>query len=316
MSVVQLLKDTGYIRPEEIILTPELINARWKKYQDDHNQITVKEVQKHPPDDSARQKEAAIALFKYKEQEAKLEHDNPWVNPTISEAISRGWIKNDDTRLHVFNWRRDLATWFQLQHHWYMYFHPYVKQWCANEFKKKHPQTRQQLYEKLYANDAEPYQSMNAYFGFSGVGIKTIVGGVVGSVLGPGGTIGGAALAGGLGGGYVPLPPKGDDTRTDFYYETEYPFAGFIIESWWPQYGSDESRHSLADRTVFQARISHLIPNVKLGADKIEKAAEKGADDLSKWWEKNSTNLYVVGVAVLGIGALGASASLVNAIKK
>jgi len=104
----------------------------------------------------------------------------------------------------------------------------------------------------------------------------------------------------------LPINPATQDMRTSFYYEEEYPWVGYLVTSWWPTYGNTE-RYDLLRKNAFKNAI---------GTRNIAVPLKKDAEKTSDWFEKNANTFYFTGAAILGIAAVGASASLVSAVKK
>jgi len=206
--------------------------------------------------------------------------ENQWIGTTLVQAINDKFVYIGDVQTAPFEIRRQMAIDYQMQYYWYFFFHPEVKKWMANEFRRISKLTDQQMYKLMRANDYEPWISVLAY----------------------------------LGGG-TPLAPNSPDSRTRYVYEIEYPFDAYLIQYWWPTYGNT-SRHGDTDKFNFKYRISHITPNIPLVIDNTIDSVKKKGKALDDSWEKNKG--YILGgiAAVIIVSGIGASAALVNEIKK
>ena len=174
-----------------------------------------------------------------KNEEAEI---SSWING----VFSRGLLWNDITQSEIdnaktFEERRQLAIQFEIKKEWYWDWNEQqTRRWAADYFLDYWKLTRRQIHQLLLENDAEPWMSINA---FNGLGTKVI-------------------------------DPTTRDSRVDYLYDLTYPWAGYLIQFWFPKYGDNWNR--FGQRVVdFKFRISHIIPDPVIGTQHIVTEAEK-----------------------------------------
>lgn len=170
-----------------------------------------------------------------------------WIDATFARALQ--WENLTQAQInaaHTQEERKLLAIDYEIRKEWYWdWSEEYTRQWAADQFLKKWQLTRQQIFQLLKADNAEPWMSINAFMGPLQEAIS----------------------------------PSAQDSRVDMFYSHTYPWAGYLYETWWPRYGNDKSRYGTIRVDSFALRISHLIPHPANTTLRVKEQIAKGVDE-------------------------------------
>lgn len=198
--------------------------------------------------------------------------EDVWIGLTLQRALD--W--NNVTQAQIDNCntteeRRLLAIDYEIKKEWYWDWSvTNTRQWAADSFLKHWNLTRVQIYNNLIKDKFEPWMSINAF----------------------------------MGKGERVIHPNDPDMRVDELYNHTYPWAGFLVSTWWPRYGSN---FDIIRRDSFRLRISHIIPDPIIlaqdaahEAELLIEAAKKLAAEEREKVEKALAKVYVDTQAGLG----------------
>lgn len=201
-----------------------------------------------------------------------------WIESTFARALQ--WNNLTQTQINAAQTqeeRKQLAIDYEIRKEWYWdWSEQYTRQWAADQFLKKWQLTRQQIFQLLKADNAEPWMSINAFMGPLQEAIS----------------------------------PSAQDSRVDMFYNHTYPWAGYLYESWWPRYGNNRDYFGTVRVDSFALRISHLIPHpanttlrVKEQIDRgVEKFVESVREEYKESKDKANEYTYVAMAALTGLG--------------
>ncbi len=210
-----------------------------------------------------------------------VNQQNLWVTERLQKAVRWNWITQASVNMLKTDQEREtLAISYEIQQEWYHDWNVVTRKFTARAFLMANGNpTRKTFYARLKETTIEPYPSILAF----SHGGKSFFNRAV--------------------------DPDSHDLRVNFYYDEEYPWAGYLIQTWWPQYGNTE-RYDIIRKNEFKARILH---------DEITDAGQivrEGGYDIKKKVEDSSGMFLLIGGSILAIAAVGSSAALVSAIKK
>lgn len=207
--------------------------------------------------------------------------EGTWVYVTIRKA--QIYKKGYDKTIENAPLDRQIAYCiaFELEYEWYKDWSPWTIIYAARQFKQSHPMTNLQFYDKLLADDSEPWMSINGWIGSS----------------------------------VSPVDPRSGDIKAGYYYDIEYPLVGYLVQVWFPIYGNNPQRYG-SRVTDFKARIEHGPPNPFRIKDRVVKNVEDTVQKIEENVSENKGYLIAGSVAILGIAALYPIASIVSDVKR
>ncbi len=216
----------------------------------------------------AKRQRDATAPRNSESPQAELEREQKRLkSEALIDQKTREWIRWDLARALQWNRltqsqidaaqteeeRRQLAIQHEIQWEWYWDWNETnTRQWAADDFKRRWSLTNEQIYRRLLENNNEPWMSINA---FNGQGEKLV-------------------------------HPNSGDMRVDLLYNHTIPWAGYLIETWWPRYGNNRDYFGTVRVDSFALRISHLLPNPVIATQRVTTQAEETVDKIVSGAEK------------------------------
>ncbi len=206
------------------------------------------------------------------DQEMARRAEASWIGIIIQKAKLENFFSQQEVDAFDTATRKlNAAMKYEIEREWYWDWHKETRVYTAGLFlQSQNRPSRIKMYRLLLANDVEPWMSILAFShnSFS-----------------------------------APLDPNSSDIRADFYYNEEYPWAGYLITQWFLVYG-DTGRFDQLRKDSFARRISHISPNAAVALKKAEET-----------YDDNKGKIVFAGTAALGIAAVFAVASLATALK-
>lgn len=212
--------------------------------------------------------EAIVVQEEVKKQ--RMVFNEPWVEIEITKAVSDNVLSQATVDAMKPEDVKNAAMEYCVTHEWYWDWPIPVRQMTAVKWLESHKQTRVAFYNHLLDNKIEPYMSINAFMGNQ----------------------------------YVAVNPSSGDSRTDYLYDFEYPWAGYVWD-WWNRYGNNKERFGTIRVDSLALRFSHITPNL---AVKLEQKSNE--------WEETKPYVYGSAAAIMGVAIMIGGAQLITAIKK